>query len=783
MRQLTLRRQSIWLIAGLVLVMLILALAGLFDGAELTAVNRAFQLRGRQTPESNIVVVAIDENSFGNTLMQWPWPRTYFAQMVDRLKAGGAKYIAFDIFFPEPEQFKPATYTFQGETLAAIADRYGVPLADLAKANGMESGDAACGGQPLTIPTNPPQQHLVLRDNLEGLAGRYQVELETLLQLNNLKNPCAITPGSLVLFPIRGAIKYTVVAGDDVARVSGFYQVNALAILDDNGQPARDPLTVGQSLTVQFGDAALAAAMKAAGNVILNGEIRETVEAGGKLVSLGQPIAPLREAIGGFGITNIQRDADGAVHSIQAWNTYSGEKIYSWPIVAASLATGQPLDADPGPESFTLGARSVPLDAGFLRVNFRGPEGTIRTVSALQVVNGDAISEDPNVFKDKVIFIGATAASLQDLYPTPFGFERLTSGVELMANAYETTVTGDTVTLLSGVCASPTDAGTGFLRLCSIFERGMMLLSIIVSGLLGLGLLFIRQPTRALGALLGLIVTGAGLWLAVFMLFSTEIPLVAPLATLFAAFAVPAAERAASEEFERRRVKDMFSMFISKEMVDELVEKGITDATRGKRVELTVLFSDIRGFTTMSEKMSPDELVAMLNEYLGAMTDVIHEHGGTVDKYEGDLVMAFFGAPVALPDHAERAVRCAIDMRLALDRLRQKWAGEGKPSNLEMGIGLNTADVFVGLVGSGQRVNYTVMGDGVNLASRVQDLTKDLKWPLLITEFTYERVKDKFDIEFAEARLVKGKTVPVGMYRVLGEKGAAGEQRVRALFA
>jgi adenylate cyclase len=309
-----------------------------------------------------------------------------------------------------------------------------------------------------------------------------------------------------------------------------------------------------------------------------------------------------------------------------------------------------------------------------------------------------------------------------------------------------------------------------------------MILSIVISGLLGLGLLIIRQPTRAIIALFGLLAAGAGLWLAIFLLFRTEIPLVAPLVTLFFSFAAPAAERAVGEELEKRRVRGIFELFISREMVGQLIEQGV-DAMRGKRAELTILFSDIRGFTTMSEKMTPDELVAVLNEYLGTMTEVVHRHGGTVDKFEGDLVMAFFGAPVALPDHAERAVRCSIDMRRELDRLRRKWEGEGKPSKLEMGIGLNTAEVFVGLVGSGQRVNYTVMGDGVNLASRVQDLTKDLKWPLLITEFTYERVKDQFEIEFAEARLVKGKTVPVGMYRVLGEKGAADEQRVRALFA
>jgi len=229
-------------------------------------------------------------------------------------------------------------------------------------------------------------------------------------------------------------------------------------------------------------------------------------------------------------------------------------------------------------------------------------------------------------------------------------------------------------------------------------------------------------------------------------------------------------------------VRGIFEMFISPEMVGQLIEQGI-DAMRGRRAELTILFSDIRGFTTMSEKMTPEQLVDVLNEYLGAMTDVIHKHGGTVDKYEGDLVMAFFGAPVPYADHAQRAVRASIEMRVELDRLRQKWEGEGKPFKLEMGIGLNTAEVFVGLVGSGRRVNYTVMGDGVNLASRLQDLTKDLQWPLLIGEATYEKVQQEFDLEFGEARLVKGKTVPVNIYKVLGEKGAPVEQRVRPLYA
>jgi adenylate cyclase len=308
------------------------------------------------------------------------------------------------------------------------------------------------------------------------------------------------------------------------------------------------------------------------------------------------------------------------------------------------------------------------------------------------------------------------------------------------------------------------------------------LLAALLGGGVALALIQIRRTNLALGALVALMAAYLVIWLLAFTLGRAELPLVVPLVTLFVAFALPAVERAVSEELEKRRVRGIFELFISPEMVGQLIEQGI-DAMRGTRAELTILFSDIRGFTTLSEQMTPEQLVEVLNEYLGAMTEVVHRNGGTVDKYEGDLVMAFFGAPLALADHARRAVQTGIEMRQALDGLRRDWAAQGKALNIEMGIGLNTGEVFVGLIGSGRRVNYTVMGDAVNLASRVQDLTKDFHWPLLITEFTYALVKDAFDCEFAETRLVKGKTVPVGIYRVLGRKGAPDSERIRALYA
>ena len=201
-----------------------------------------------------------------------------------------------------------------------------------------------------------------------------------------------------------------------------------------------------------------------------------------------------------------------------------------------------------------------------------------------------------------------------------------------------------------------------------------------------------------------------------------------------------------------------------------------------KRADLSILFSDIRGFTTLSEKMAPEEVMSLLNPYLEAMTSIVHKHGGTVDKYEGDAVVAFFGEPIPYADHAVRAVRAAVEMRVELVRLNQKWREEGRlQRGLAIGIGINTGEVFVGLLGSNQRVNYTIIGDSANLASRLQDQTKVLGWPILVSERTATLVQDEFEVEFAALQPIKGKQEPVKIYKVLGRKGATEEERVKPL--
>ena len=189
----------------------------------------------------------------------------------------------------------------------------------------------------------------------------------------------------------------------------------------------------------------------------------------------------------------------------------------------------------------------------------------------------------------------------------------------------------------------------------------------------------------------------------------------------------------------------------------------------GDKKNLSVLFSDIRGFTTVSEKLTPEELVHLLNEYLTAMTDIVFKYDGLLDKYMGDAIMAVFGAPLDQPDHPERACMTAIRMMEKLKKLQKKWSDEERPV-LDIGIGINSGDMVVGNMGSEMRFDYTVMGDSVNLGSRLEGINKEYGTNIVISEFTYEKVKDTLLCRELDSVRVKGKALPVRIYELLGER-------------
>ncbi len=388
-----------------------------------------------------------------------------------------------------------------------------------------------------------------------------------------------------------------------------------------------------------------------------------------------------------------------------------------------------------------LGTMAIPTDGfGRMLINYRGPNNTFPMYSVSDILDGLVPA---GAVKDKIVLIGATAIGIYDLRVTPFSPNM--AGIEKHASVVDNILRGD------------------FIRRT---ELTVIPLVFLFAGVLGVAIP--RLGAKAGAALfLGLF----GSYVVTTYLFFTAgtwINFIYPSSALVLAYTSQTAYRFFTEERRARDIRKMFSSYVSKRIVDELIRDPAKAKLGGERKEITVLFSDIRGFTSFSEKHEPEEVVSMLNEYLGAMTDIIFQYDGTLDKFVGDAIMALWGAPVGQPDHARRAVRSALAMRKKLGELQAKWAAEGK-AVLDTGIGINTGEMVVGNMGAeGKKMDYTVIGDHVNLGARVESLTRQYNSHIIITEFTYEKVKDIVQVNELGSVTVKGKERPVVIYDLVG---------------
>jgi len=227
-----------------------------------------------------------------------------------------------------------------------------------------------------------------------------------------------------------------------------------------------------------------------------------------------------------------------------------------------------------------------------------------------------------------------------------------------------------------------------------------------------------------------------------------------------------------TEEREKKKIRGAFQYYLTASVVEEMLKNPDKLKLGGEKKDLTVLFSDIRGFTSISENMTPEGLVKLLNEYLTSMTDMVFKHDGLLDKYIGDAVMAFWGAPLDQPDHARRACLTALDMLDELHRLQKKWSAEGLPF-LNIGIGVNAGPMVVGNMGSARRFNYTVMGDSVNTGSRLEGLNKVYGTNIIVSQMTFEQVQGEFLGRELDLVRVKGKGQPVKIFELLAPKATA----------
>ena len=408
----------------------------------------------------------------------------------------------------------------------------------------------------------------------------------------------------------------------------------------------------------------------------------------------------------------------------------------------------------------TVGSRFIPTDdQGQITVNYRGPVRTFPAVSAADILAGKGL----DLLRDKYVVIGTSAAGLLDLRATPFG--GIFPGVEIQATVIDNLLAGDPLTH---------DLYT---------EIGMTYGMVIAGGLaISLLLAYAAPLAGALGGLGCLLATVGGSYL--FFVHNKIIGMTYPLLTIITVFLVVSVSNYFFAGRDKRFLRGAFGRYVSPAVVSEIIKNPASLSLTGQVRELTVFFSDIRDFTTISEKLPPTRLGRFMNRYLTAMSAIVLAHGGTVDKYIGDAIMAIWGAPLPDGDHAARAVRAALASIKGLRELQADLQREELPA-IAIGIGLNTGEMNVGNFGSSQRFDYTVIGDNVNLASRLEGLTKVYGCHILISEATRAAAGDRFFCRFVDRVRVKGKQRPVHIFEPLceGEPGQDLHRETAAFLA
>ncbi|MGB7684420.1 MAG: adenylate/guanylate cyclase domain-containing protein [Solirubrobacterales bacterium] len=555
---------------------------------ELQSVDARFSVRGTQPPPDDIAIVEVDDRTFTELGVQWPFPRSLHARLIDRLREAGARVIAVDIQFTEP------TTTREDNALVEAVARAGGVVLSTTEANA------------------------------------------------------------------RGQSR--IFGGEAVVREIGARAANTVVVPEPGGT-----------------------------------------------------------------IRKMRYEVDGLV---------------SFGVAVAEAATGEPVDPSEMEDSEAW-------------IDYRGPPETITRYSYSQALRGKVPA---SAFRDKVVIVGASAPSLQDVHPTSTTGDELMPGPEIQANAAWT-------------------AEHGFPLSSSGLVVDLLLILLMAAGPAAATLRMKAAPALLIALGLGLLYAGSTQ-----LAFNAGVvlPAVYPLLALTLSALGALGVNYVITAFERQRVHDTFARFVPAAVVSEVLARADDDLRLGGvRRETTVLFSDLRGFTSFSEALPPDLVIEVLNHYLEEMSDAIMDHGGTLVAYMGDGIMAVFGAPLEQPDHADRALAAAREMLDSRLSLFNAWMQEKDMRGFDMGIGLNSGMVMSGQVGSERRIEYTAIGDTTNTAARLEGMTKGTGHKLFLADSTRLALRREVaDLELVGEHEVRGRAQPITIWtlRTGGEPGSGDDQ-------
>ncbi|HEY6240788.1 MAG TPA: adenylate/guanylate cyclase domain-containing protein, partial [Burkholderiales bacterium] len=477
--------------------------------------------------------------------------------------------------------------------------------------------------------------------------------------------------------------------------------------------------------TVRLDASGDAEGMRAAENAGILGLEKGAAAQPDARINLNLPGAVDREHWQRSGIINFLDDADGVGRRYWVAMPAHGWRLPSLP---ARVASG-------------LGI-SIP-DTDSVILAWRGPKGSFPRIPFVDLFE-DFDRKDRkrplDEFKDKIVVVGATAAALGDLRVTPIS--NVHPGVEILATAIDNLTKGRTMKVVP--------------------DTVRMALTLILVALLFLAFRFHRNAVET-GVALG--VTSAALLGAQYMVLGANLllPTAVPLLSAWALYLFAAMLAYLREKRTREQAVRLFSRFLNPTVVKQIVDQGETiESLSGKTRQMSILFSDIRGFTTLSETRPPQEIVALLNRYFSRQVAVVFRHGGTLDKFIGDCIMAFWGAPLEDPRHEEHAVAAALEMEQVLLAFKRELGEAG--GDFDVGIGIHSGSAVVGFIGAEQKLDYTAIGDAVNLASRIEGLTKDAHCRILVSRETMAACHNSFAFTSRGSYKVKGRTQEVELF-------------------
>ena len=721
---------------------------GAFDPFELKAIDLAFKTRGplsgwmarQEIPKDSldVVLVDVDDESYRLVPWTWPYPRSVWGMVVRNLSKAGAKVIVFDIQFDAPdrqtEYLNEVRSSLQARGLGELVPAHGDSVFAEAIRDAQSNGTSVILASKLVQePTRIPPQYIQFPNAI----------LKSANADYGLVNEDPDTDG----FSRQYYTFMTIEESDTLYPTLGLKAVQNFLDIPDTTMPS-----FSEDYTKLF---------------------------------FGPLKIPMFSYPGRFLVNIYGPTSSKNIEGYEAWKTFN-----RYPL--SNVVDVEDVDLNDFDEDTDWMSQFLPGEIPQWLKEIEDAETRAQLMEELGLGTDFDITRSP--FYNKIVLIGVSVEVLHDFKQTSFftfaGNKNFLPGVEYHANAIQTMLDENFIDVYGGEISWSSESRVAHILLIAGLSMFAYLFISFLNPLLA-GVCIIVEILVFISYAIGAF-TSDSLWLVKRLTGnwdsinvpalhdSTLVLMIAPIFGIFITYTSNVLYRIIVEQKDKRFLKHTFGTYVSPDLIDQMYDSKQEPKLGGEAGYNTAFFSDIQSFSLFSEVLEPERMVALMNEYLTEMTDILLDHRATLDKYIGDAIVAFYGAPVPVDDHEYLACITSLAMENHLSDLRQKWAESGDwpdiVHNMRHRVGLNSGDMVTGNMGSNMRMNYTMMGDTVNIAARLEASAKQYGIYIQVAENTYNAVKDKFEWRFLDNVRVKGKTQPVKVFELLAEKGKLSEE-------